>query len=119
MSNFESTIIKKAPILDTAGAKDTDYKVTLTINTATQVPESANVPAYDYVLILSNRSDTAMVHGNSTGIIVSAAIDKGTVLDATNGKFAVKMKANTFLRVACAGIDKQLDYTIYSIGEPT
>lgn len=108
--------VSKTPILDTSGAEDNDYKVTLTANTATQVPEAGNVPNYDYVLLLGNTSDTAMVHGNSTGIIDTGAVDKGIPLAASSGAASFKLKADEVLYVACAAA-KQLNYTIFSVVE--
>ena len=102
------------PVLGTAGAKDTDYKVSLVANTATQIPEADNVPDYDYVLVLGNRSDTNMVWGNSAGIIVTGAIDKGILLAKTNGAMNIKLNASETIYVACSA-EKDLNYTIFKI----
>jgi len=114
MSYFNSLDINNFPILGTGGAKDTDYKVSLSANTATQIPEAANVPNYDYVLVIGNRSDTDMVWGNSSGIIDGGAIDKGTLLLKTSGAATMKLAADDFIYVACSGA-KQLNYTIFQI----
>lgn len=104
----------RTAVVGTSGAKDTDYKITIPANVATQVPASANVPNYDYVLVLGNRSDTNMVWGNSTGIIDGGSIDKGTPIVKTSGAANIKLNANKYIYVACSGA-RQLNYTIFQI----
>lgn len=112
----QDSVRTHAQALTSNGVDDGDYNVTLSANTATQIPESGNVPAYDYVLILGKRSDTAMVWGATTSIVVASAIDKGIPLQSSTGAATIRLKANENIYVACSAT-KDLDYTIMSIEE--
>ena len=101
-------------VLGTDGAKDSDYDVTLVANTATQIPEAANVPDYNYVLVLGNRSDADMVWGNSTDLISGGAIDTGIPILKESGTMNIRMAAGKFIYIACAAI-KEMGYTIFQI----
>lgn len=105
-------------VLSNDGADDGDYILTLTANTATQIPESANVPDYDYVLVLGNRSDTAMIWGSKNGIANGSAIIKGIPLQSETGAVPIKLKANENIFVACSAA-KDVNYTIMSVEEAT
>lgn len=104
----------KTPVLTNDGADDGDFTSSLTANTATQIPST--VPAYDYVLILGNRSDTAMIWGVTNSIATGSALTRGIPLQATTGTASIKLKANESVFVACSAA-KDLDYTIMSIKE--
>lgn len=81
-----------------------DTTITLTnLNTAYQVP--ASPPASDYVLVISNQSDTNMTWGfQNTGTL-------GNLLIATTGLASMRLAANDKIYVRCASSGKVLNYS--------
>jgi len=101
-------------VLGTDGDKDADYEIALVANTATQIPAAASVPDYNYVLVLGNRSNTDMVWGNSTTIVVGGVIGMGIPIVSVRGAMNIRMSADKFIYVACAAA-KEINYTIFQI----
>lgn len=101
MPSISSNIFSKEKGLSGTGA---DTTITLTnANTAYQVP--ASIPTTDYVLVISNQSDTNITWGfQNTGTL-------GNLLVATTGLASMRLAGGQAIYARCASAGKVLNYS--------
>lgn len=94
------------PYVKEKGMSGTGADTTITLtsaNTAYAVPASA--PTTDYILVLSNQSDTNMTWGfQNTGTL-------GNVLVASTGLVSMRLAGSVVIYARCASAGKVLNYS--------
>lgn len=93
-------------IVQERGLSGTGVDTTITLTTLnTQYTVPASVPTTDYVLVLSNQSDTNILWGfQSSGTL-------GNLLLATSGLASMRLAGGQVIYVRCASSDKVLNYS--------